>query len=251
MMRSRQVVLSFVFSLLVLLAAQPVAAQETYKGNLFLGYTFLGNDDLAVNTSNLPWGWTGGGEYIVNDVFSIAIDVGGNYKYGLDPCGVDRPLGDPECRMIEGIEIPAPTTQFQGLSFHRTEREFCSPTLQPSENQPDNPGCEVSLNSTAAMGGPRLSLRTGNMRVYAHVLPGLVRSTRSIDFFTHTATNFAVMPGGGIEVDVTDTVAVRFQGDYRLVFFPNPEDSSSSLVDRNNHQEFRFMTGVVFKVGAR
>ena len=251
MMRSRQVVLSFVFALPVLLAAQPAAAQDTSLGDVFLGYTFLGNDDLAVNSSNLPWGWAGGGEYRVNEWFSLAIDVGGNYKYGLDPCGVDQPLGNPQCRLLEGVETPAPTVEFQALSFHRTEREYCSARLQPTEALPDNPGCEVSLNSASLAGGPRLSLRTGNVRVFAHVMPGIVRSTRSIDFYTHTAVNFAIVPGGGVEIDINDQVSIRFQGDFRRVFFPDPDNSNSSLVDRNDHNEFRFMTGFSFKVGER
>ena len=251
MMRSPQVVLGFVFALSTLLAAPPAAAQENYRGKVFLGYTFLGNDDLAVNSSNLPWGWAGGGEYWVNDWLSLAADVGGNYKYGLDPCGLDRPLGDPECRLLEGVETPAPTVEFQALSFHRTEREYCSPRLQPTEALPDNPGCEVSLNSASLLGGPRLSFRTGNVRVFAHVMPGIVRSTRSIDFYTHTAVNFAIMPGGGVEIDINEKVSIRFQGDFRRVFFPNPDNSNSSLVDRSDHDEFRFMTGFVFNVGPR
>ena len=250
-MHSRFLVCSLVFVLAALGAAAPAAAQDDYRGSVFLGYSFLGNDDLAVNTSTLPWGWSGGGDIRINDWFSIAIDLGGNFKHGLRPCGNDRPLGDPECRILEGVETPSPTTEFQGLSFHRTEREWCSPVLQPTDDFPSNPGCEVSLNSQAIFGGPRVSFQVGDVRLYAHVLPGLSRSTRSIDFFTHTAMNFAIMPGGGVDFPVTDVLGVRFQGDYQRVFFPNPDDSNSSLVSRDNYNQFRFMTGVTVKVGRR
>ena len=61
--------------------------------------------------------------------------------------------------------------------------------------------------------------------------------------------NFAVMPGGGVDFAVTDVLSVRFQGDYQLVFFPSPDSSNSSLVSRDDFNQFRFMTGVTVKVG--
>ncbi len=250
-MRSRLIVCSVVVVLSALCAVAPAAAQDDYRGSVFLGYTFLGNDDLAVNTSSLPFGWSGGGDIRLNEWFSIAIDIGGNFKFGLRPCGNDRPLGDPACRLLEGVETPAPTVEFQGLSFHRTEREWCSPTLQPTEDMPSNPGCEVSLNSQAAFGGPRVTLHAGSVKLFAHVLPGIVRSTRSIDFFTHTAVNFAIMPGGGVEFAVNDVWGIRFQGDYQRVFFPSPDTSNSSLVSRTDYNQFRFMTGFTINVGPR
>ena len=241
-MRSRLIVCRLVVVLSALCAGRPAAAQDTFAGDVFLGYAFLGNDDLAVNANNLPFGWATGGTYRVNELLSFTFDLSGSYKNGIDPCGIETALPrDPGC--LAGVELPDPTMEFQGLSFHRTEEEWCSPLFR------DNVGCRMRLNSIAIFGGPRIETQRGSVRLFAHVLPGFVRSTRSIDFFTHTATNFALMPGGGVDVDVSDTVAVRFQGDYRRVFFPSPEDSSSGLVSRNDFNEFRFMVGVVLRVG--
>ena len=50
---------------------------------------------------------------------------------------------------------------------------------------------------------------------------------------------------------VRDNVSLRFQGDFRRVIFPSPEDSNSSLVSREDFNEFRFMVGTVFDVGRR
>ena len=259
-MRSRLIVCSLVLALSALWAVGPAAAQDN-AGDVFLGYTFLGNDDLAVNADTLPWGWAGGGGYRVNEWLSLAFDLSGSYRLGIDPCGIETStLPDAACRVAEGVETPAASVEFQGLSFHRTEEEWCSPTLRGDVEGVRQVGpplvpCNLRLNSVAVFGGPRIWMQTGNVKLFAHVMPGFVRSTRSIDFFTHTATNFALMPGGGVEFDVgflgVDNMAVRVQGDYRRVFFPSPESSSSSLVSRNDFDEFRFMAGVVFRVGER
>ena len=256
-MRSRLIVFSLVFALSTVCAVVPAAAQDDFKGDVFLGYSWLGNSDLAINTSQLPWGWAAGGAYWLNDWLSIAVEVGGNYHFGLDPCGINTiALADPNCRTLEAVETPGPNVEFQGLSNHRTEEEFCSPNLDNRgvragfpNAEPSNPGCEVSINSTSLLAGPRVTIERFGVKFFGHVLPGIVRSTRSIDFFTHTAVNTAIMPGGGVEVDITDTVGFRFQADYRRVFFPKVGASNSSLVDRSDHDEFRFMLGFSFKVG--
>ncbi len=254
-MRSRLIVFSLVFALSALWAVGPAAAQDNV-GDAFLGYTFLGNDDLAVNADNLPWGWAAGGEYRLNEWLSIAFDVGGNYKNNIDPCGIGTAtIPDAACVALEGVEPPAATEEFQGLSFHRAEEQWCSSIFRVDPVTGTGRGCEMRLNSVAVFGGPRVWRQTGDVKLFAHIMPGFVRSTRSIDFFTHTATNFALMPGGGVEFDVeflgVDNMAVRAQGDYRRVFFPSPESSKSSLVSRNDFDEFRFMVGVVFRVGER
>lgn len=244
-MRNRLAVLPAVLALSMLAGARSVEAQD-YRGDLFLGYSFLGNDSLAVNAGSLPWGWAGGGAVRLNEWVSISFDVSGQYRFSFEPCGFDTPqLGDAACLAAEGVERPAPTVEFQGLSFHRTEEEWCSPTLR------DAVGCSVRLGSVSGLGGPRIQFPSGRVRPFVQVLVGLVRSTRSIDFFTHTAVNLALAPGGGVDFDVSDNVSLRFQGDFRRVMFPSPDDSNSSLVSREDYNEFRFMIGAVFDVGLR
>ena len=199
-MRSRWVIFSLVIVLSAVCVVGPAAAQDNFAGDLFLGYTFLGNDDLAVNADNLPVGWAGGGEYRLNDWLSLSFDLGGSYKNGIDPCGIKTAtLPDAGCVALEGVEPPAQTLEFQGLSFHRAEEQFCESVFLIDPVTGTGRGCEMRLNSIAIFGGPRMWTQTGNVKLFAHVMPGFVRSTRSIDFFTHTATNFALMPGGGAE----------------------------------------------------
>jgi hypothetical protein len=244
-MRNRLVVLGLIVTIVPLCLAQPAVGQDTV-GNLSFGYSFLSNDDLARNTSNLPLGWNAGGEYRLTDTVSLAFDVSGQYKLGVPVCGgiesiAVATLSQPADCLV-GVVPATAADEFQGLSYHRAEAQFCSPTLSE---------CEVKVQSVGGLVGPRFSGRAGSVRPFGHIMAGVVRSVRKIMFFSHTSTNLAIMPGGGIDVDVNDSVAVRFQADYRLVLFGDPSDSSASLVsaDGADYNEFRFNIGIVLNVG--
>ena len=213
------------------------------------GYSFLTNDKLARNADSLPLGWTAGGAYQLGDNLSLAFDLSGQYNLGVDVCGgVESrgvPIFDQPADCLVGVVPADPTTdEFQGLSFHRAEAQWCSQVLSD---------CDVKIQSVGAFVGPRFSVQTGSVKPFFHIMGGAVRSVRKIVFFSHTSTNFALMPGGGIDVDVSDTLAVRFQGDYRIVFFGDPADSGASLVSAGgeDYNEFRLQFGLVFKLGAR
>ncbi len=244
-MRNRFVVLGLLVAVVPLGLAQPAAAQDAV-GNLAFGYSFLSNDKLARNADSLPLGWNAGGAYQLSDNLSIAFDLSGQYNVGVDVCGGIESIAVPTLSQsadcLVGVVPATAADEFQGLSFHRAEAQFCSPTLSK---------CDVKIQSVGALVGPRFSVQTGSVTPFVHIMGGAVRSVRKIVFFSHTSTNFAIMPGGGIDVDVSETVAVRFQGDYRIVFFGDPADSSASLVsaDGSDYNEFRFQVGLVFKFG--
>ncbi len=244
-MRTRLVVLALVLAVFPLSLAQPAAAQD-YVGEWAIGYSFLGNNDLAIESNNLPLGWYGGGAYNFSENLSLAFDLSGGYNFGVDVCGglesiAIATLSQPAA-CLEGVVPATAAEEFQGLSYHRAEAQWCSPTLSE---------CDVSTVSVGGVAGPRFQMQAGSVKPFVHIMAGVVRSVRKIAFYSHTGTNFALQPGGGIDVDVNDTTAVRFQGDYRMLFFPDPTSSDSSLVSNDNFNEFRFAVGVVFKVGER
>lgn len=246
-MRTRYVVLGLILALPLSLA-QPAAAQENYSGEWAIGYSFLGNADIAKESSVLPLGWYGGGAYKLNDSLEIAFDLSGNYNTGIDVCGGIANRGTPTAQQpadcLVGVVPATAADEFQGLSIHRAEAQWCSPTLTT---------CDVKTVSIGGVVGPRFGMRTGSVRPFVHIMAGAVRSVRKISFFSHTSTNLAIQPGAGVDVDVQDNIAVRFQGDYRMVLHGDPSGSSASLVTAGGEDwnEFRFAVGVVFRLGSR
>ncbi|MBI4477570.1 MAG: hypothetical protein HY654_10380 [Acidobacteria bacterium] len=215
---------------------QPVVAQNNH-GELIVGYSFLANDDLAVNQENLPWGFFFDTALNLNDWISLAGDLNGHFKRGIEPSA-----------SLDRVVPPQPAEDFQAFSFNRPETGFCSARIQD---------CKVHIQTISAVGGPRFHVPAGRARPFVHVMAGATRSLRKIEFFAHTSTNFTIQPGGGIDVDMTDITALRIQGDYRRVFFPEPDQTRPgdfpSLVSKDgaDYQDFTFSVGVVFKLGGR
>lgn len=222
----------FVLAALILGLVEPVAAQTT---ELSGGYSFLANDDLAVNQTSLPWGFSFDSAFGFNDWISLAGQLTSHWKGGIEPSS-----------SLQRVVPPLPTQDFQVFSFNRPETGFCSPLLQ---------NCKVSIQTISGVGGPRFHLSVGRARPYFHVMAGATRSLRKIEFFAHTSTNFTIQPGGGVDIDVTDATALRFQGDYRRVFFGVPDQSNpgASLVSKDgaDYQDAILTVGVVFRLGGR
>lgn len=213
---------------------QPVAAQNK-AGELSAGYSFLANDDLAANQETLPWGFFFDSAFKLNDWVSLAGNLNGHFKGGIEPSA-----------SLDRVVPPLPTEDFQAFSFNRPETGFCSPRIQD---------CKVDTQTISAVGGPRFQLPAGRVRPFVHVMAGATRSRRQITFFSHTSTNFTIQPGGGVEVDMTDRMAWRIQGDYRRVFFGVPDQTNpgASLVSKDgaDYVDALFSVGVVFKLGKR
>ena len=213
----------------------PHSAAAQAGGDIAIGYSFLSNDSLAVNSSNLPLGFYFDTALELNDFVSIAFDMAGHYRRGIDP-STSRDL----------VVAPLPSEDFQALSFNRPEQEWCSPILTV---------CEVHTQTLGALAGPRFHFDAGGARIFVHGLVGINRSLRKIGFFAHTATHLAIQPGGGVDIPITPNTSFRLQGDYRTTFFPEPDQTnpSSSLVSVNgaDYNDFSFSLGFAFKLGAR
>ena len=227
-------VLAFMLAALTLGLVPPAAAQNN-AGELSVGYSFLADDNLAVNQKNLPWGFSFDANFQLNDWVSLAGDLNGHFKGGIEPsASVDR------------VVLPLPTQDFQAFSFNRPETGFCSAVIQE---------CRVDIQTISAVAGPRFHVPAGRVRPFVHVMAGATRPLRKIAFFAHTSTNFTVQPGGGVDVDMTDTIAFRIQGDYRRVFFGVPDQANpgASLVSKDgaDYGDVLLTVGVVFKFGER
>lgn len=221
---------------LTLASVQPVTAQNR-AGQLSAGYSFLSNDDLAVNAGSLPLGFFFDANFELNDWISLAGDLNGHFSRSIAPSA-----------SLDRVVPPLPTEDFQAFSFNRPETGFCSARI---------PDCKVRLQTISAVGGPRFHFAAGRARPFVHVMAGVTRSLRKIEFFAHSSTNLTIQPGAGFDIDVTELTALRIQGDYRRVFFSEPDQSRpgdlASLVSKGgaDYQDFTFSVGVVFKLSQR
>lgn len=207
--------------------SKPAAAQAM-GGDVTFGYVFVTNDMLAVNADTLPRGWFGGGTVRLTDVLSIAFTASGAFRTGIEPSD-----------STAGVVRPGQREEFQGLSYHRPETLWCSPTVSK---------CDIQIQSVTGGVGPRFTFQTGSVRPFVHVLAGWTRVLRKIEFFTHTATSFSLMPGAGVDIKVNDRWGFRIQGDYSRALVPDPADSNSSFVvkDGKDFNEFRLGIGAVY-----
>ena len=242
-MRIRLVILGLVLTAFSLTLARPAAAQA--QGNFGVGFSFLGNNDIALTSSNLPLGFFGVGELELSDNVSIAFDVSGNYGVGKEVCGgiaargISTSQQSAEC--LVGVVPAVDGQEFQGFSNNRAEAQWCSPTLSE---------CDLKAVSVAGMFGPRFSFGGGGARPFVHIMGGVVRSVRKIGFFSHTSTNFAFMPGFGVDVPINDGTDFRLQVDFRRVLFGADADSGSSLHTAGvDYNEIRVGFGFLWGVG--
>lgn len=232
----RYVLLGCTLGILTFGLVHPASAQNR-RADLTAGYSFLSNDDLAVNAGSLPLGFFFDANFELNDWISVAGDLNGHFSRGIEPSA-----------SLDRVVPPLPTEDFQAFSFNRPETGFCSPRI---------PDCKVRLQTISAVGGPRFHFAAGRAKPFVHVMAGVTRSLRKIEFFAHTSTNLTIQPGGGFDIDVTERTALRIQGDYRRVFFPEPDQSRpgdlASLVSKGgaDYQDFTFSVGVVFKLSQR
>jgi hypothetical protein len=98
---------------------------------------------------------------------------------------------------------------------------------------------EVKLKVHSFLGGVRLANRGAAKAVpFAQVLAGLARANGSFLGESESSNGFAIQPGAGVDVTVSENVGIRFQGDYRLV-----------RSEGETGNEFRFAVGAVFGFG--
>jgi hypothetical protein len=101
-------------------------------------------------------------------------------------------------------------------------------------------GTDIDLNVYAFMFGPRFSARQARVTPFGQFLLGAARASVSVLGESESTTEFAVQPGGGVDIWVAPRVAIRTGADYRYIF---AEDEGSD--------EFRFYVGVAFAFGTR
>lgn len=89
------------------------------------------------------------------------------------------------------------------------------------------------------MGGPRVILGTNpNVTPFAQVMLGGVRAGNNLGGYVK---EFAWQPGGGVDIRVSEHVAVRVQADWRFIPIANATPPNDEV------KEFRFASGVVFR----
>lgn len=213
------------------LAPRPAFAQLG-GGDITVGYSLVTNDALAKNSSTMPLGWYTSGSVRMTPVLSIAWAASGAADWGIQPSS-----------SLDGVIVPGRDVEFQGLSLHRPETLWCSPVERD---------CDVQIWSVAGGIGPRFTLQTGGVRPFVQFLSGWSRVTRQIDRFTHAGTNFTLMPGGGLDFEMTERLGLRIQGDYAHAFVPRPEKSKSSLqvADGRDFKEFRLGIGLKVRINS-
>ncbi len=103
--------------------------------------------------------------------------------------------------------------------------------------------------------GPQVKIRSEKVHPFIHVLFGgahsnvyahaynVVCGTTDCGVATPSSDAFAMVAGGGIDIPITKTIAIRPAGiDYLLTRFNNP------LTGTNNQNNFRYTAGVVFNL---
>ena len=109
----------------------------------------------------------------------------------------------------------------------------------------------VDVSSHTFMAGPRLSYRTDSVTPFAHFLIGAARASTGAFGVTLSDTALATVVGGGIDININDTFAIRaIQADYLMTRFKTgPQIFFSGLDERQNN--FRLSAGFVIKLGNR
>ncbi|HEY3120575.1 MAG TPA: hypothetical protein VGL15_08125 [Vicinamibacteria bacterium] len=90
--------------------------------------------------------------------------------------------------------------------------------------------------------GPRLTARGDSASVWVQALAGGTRASVkfSVDGTSNSETHFSIQPGVGIDLRVTDAIALRAGGDYRRIF-----------ITGGGVNEYRAHGGLVFYFGTR
>lgn len=246
----KRLVLGCILAALAFGLPQPAAAQT--GGDVAIGYSFLSNKELAANASNLPLGFFFGSSIRLNDFMSFAFDLNGHYRRGITPS--DEYSGGPNDPVVKS----PPDQDFQTFSISRPEDEYCSPRLSRDQYDYEDvlSTCHVHVQTIGILAGPRFHFGAGGARPFFHGLFGVTRGLRKIGFFGHTATHWAIQPGGGVDIDMTENTAFRVQADYRVTFFPDPNladpGSQASLLNANgaNYKDFSISIGAVVRLGS-
>lgn len=103
-------------------------------------------------------------------------------------------------------------------------------------------GIVEGVNIHTFLSGPRFSGRFSREHVvpFGQFLGGLALANGTVFGVSDTSSYFTIQPGGGVDIALSDSVAVRFQVDYRKVFG-----------DIGGANQFRFAPGIVIRSGSK
>ena len=192
----------------LLFAPPPVGAQEAGTlplpiAELSAGYAFMHDTDID---ENFPAGWYVSGAVNLSQWFGIVGEAGGSYTTVDETYGLEQRF--------------SLSTKLEGYTF---------------------------------MAGPRFFRKTGRVVPFAQFLTGVLyaRSRTTSTWGDEppyrggrlVSTDFAIQPGGGVTVLLTERVGLRVAGDYRCAIDTEDETEYTN--------EFRFITGFTFHWGRR
>jgi opacity protein-like surface antigen len=206
------------------------AQDKTPEVEVFGGYSYLRADEdlIGIGDDNESLhGWNGSIAYSLNDWFGVEADFAGHY-------GSDRTT-----RIITPAFDPLPGFPTVGFDFDADARQH------------------------TFLFGPRVTARGDRVTGFGHALFGGANIHREIRTTPVTPvppginplsiedseTSFAMAVGGGIDINVSDHVAIRaIQADYLMTRY---EDERSFGSGADSQHNARFSVGIVFRFGNR
>jgi len=222
-------------ALLLLAPAIAEAQDETPEIEVFGGYSYLRADEdihgIDDGGANLH-GWEGSITYNLNDWFGVEADFGGHY--GSDESTI----------IIQPAFDPLPGFPTVGFDF------------------------DVDSRQHTFLFGPRVAARGDRVTPFAHALFGGANLKRELVVtpvtpvppgingiaFESSETSFAMAVGGGVDIKLSDHVALRaVQADYVLTRFEEGRTVTpfGQLPGSDSQHNARISVGLVFRFGNR
>jgi opacity protein-like surface antigen len=100
-------------------------------------------------------------------------------------------------------------------------------------------GTDLHLRVYTFMGGPRFAFRAiSAVTPFAQILFGGSHMSGGTQFDGALTTGFTYQPGAGVDINVTQKVGIRLEGDYRVI-----------RTSGEDNKESRFLLGVVLRYG--
>ena len=116
--------------------------------------------------------------------------------------------------------------------------------FQPPPEFPVGP-VEIDLKVLTFMAGPRFASHASpSFTPYGQFLFGVARGTVEFLDESESSSEFAIQPGGGLDIWVIPDIGIRVGADFRRIFVDDIEGDGGS-------NEFRFHVGIVIRGGSR
>lgn len=107
---------------------------------------------------------------------------------------------------------------------------------------------DLSVSVHTVTGGPRMIWRSDRVAPYVQVLFGLARTATTFELPDETLSasqnNFVMVPGGGLDIRVSERSALRFGANLRLI---RSETTTPTGTEPFTFKEFQFLAGIVVR----